>query len=77
MLLADFGVSATLFSDATSPKASRAISRKSFVGSPCWMAPEVVERRPYDSKGQFHCWVQSQAIDKERQRTSGLSGSQH
>ncbi|GAA5900519.1 hypothetical protein JCM8208_000522 [Rhodotorula glutinis] len=58
VLLADFGVSASLFIDpaASIGKAEgqqQQQPRKSFVGTPCWMAPEVVERRSYDSKADI------------------------
>ncbi|OAD72892.1 hypothetical protein PHYBLDRAFT_100427, partial [Phycomyces blakesleeanus NRRL 1555(-)] len=39
--LADFGVS-----DSLAKKASR----RSFVGTPCWMAPEILMNRAYDTK---------------------------
>ncbi|GAA6049113.1 hypothetical protein JCM3770_003892 [Rhodotorula araucariae] len=57
VLLADFGVSSSLFPDTSSiGRAEGKVQqqpRKSFVGTPCWMAPEVVERRAYDSKADI------------------------
>lgn len=42
VLLADFGVSAQM--DSTMAK------RKSFVGTPYWMSPEVIQQKQYDGK---------------------------
>ena len=55
VLISDFGCSSQIYSDEGGFAAHEdmAVTRKSFVGTPCWMAPEVVEQRPYDSKGEF------------------------
>ncbi|KAG2176914.1 hypothetical protein INT43_007568 [Umbelopsis isabellina] len=58
--LADFGVSAVLtlpeaqppsiLLNGRSPGTRRRATRHSFVGTPCWMSPEILESKGYDCK---------------------------
>ncbi|PWN36121.1 kinase-like protein, partial [Meira miltonrushii] len=48
VLLGDFGVGVYL-----TEAGKHGTGRKSFVGTPCWMAPEVVERKGYDTKADI------------------------
>ncbi|SPO47810.1 related to KIC1 - ser/thr protein kinase that interacts with Cdc31p [Moesziomyces antarcticus] len=54
VLLGDFGVGVFVGdTDKSSGSVSSEGKRKSFVGTPCWMAPEVIERKHYGTKADI------------------------
>lgn len=54
VLLGDFGVGVFVGdTDKASGSVSSEGKRKSFVGTPCWMAPEVIERKHYGTKADI------------------------
>lgn len=53
VLISDFGCSRQIFQAGNPSLEGLSISRRSFVGTPCWMAPEVVEQQPYDNKADI------------------------
>lgn len=49
-------MSSSLFQESALPSSDPAnvrVDRKSFVGTPCYMAPEIVQRKPYDTQADI------------------------
>eukprot|EP00456_Euglypha_rotunda_P052787 TRINITY_DN42556_c1_g1_i7.p1 TRINITY_DN42556_c1_g1~~TRINITY_DN42556_c1_g1_i7.p1 ORF type:complete len:179 (+),score=22.55 TRINITY_DN42556_c1_g1_i7:69-539(+) len=64
--LADFGVAGTLIDNGI-----RKQHRQTFTGTPCWMAPEVMEQASgYDGKAEIGRAVQQECRDRSRMPSS-------